>query len=133
MNKKQIVFSFIEKVMNNGMLDELEDYLDVNFVNHSLPLGLTNDIAGTKGWLQLTSKSFCHQTMVEDIIAEDNKVFIRINMKLKHIGKWKSYPATGKEILTTGYRLFEFAGDKIIAQWASIDTSVIEQAIRDAN
>ena len=129
MNKKEIVLALIENVWNENKVEELENYLSSDFVDHSLPKGFPNNTEGTKKWIKATSLSFQHQTMVEDIIAEDNKVFIRITMKLKHVGEWRNYPATGIEISTTGYRFFEFLKDKIISQWASIDGNVIEQAI----
>ncbi|RWU09855.1 ester cyclase [Pedobacter chitinilyticus] len=129
MNKKEIVLTFIENVWNRNKVEELESYLSPHFVDHSLPKGFPNNMEGTKKWIKATGMSFQHRTMVEDMIAEDNKVFIRITMKLKHVGEWRNYPATGLEISTTGYRFFEFLEDKIINQWASIDGNVIEQAI----
>jgi predicted ester cyclase len=133
MDKKEIVSSFIERVWNLGQLEELEHYLSADFVDYSLPKGFGNDLQATRRWILATGKSFQHRTSIEDIIAEDNKVFVRITMTLKHTGDWRSYPATGKEIVTTGYRSFEFSGNKIIVQWASIDGNLIEEAIAGDN
>ncbi|MCJ0743587.1 ester cyclase [Pedobacter montanisoli] len=129
MNKKETILAYIENVWNQGKTEELVGFIDHNFIDHSLPLGLPATIEGTKRWIEATGNSFQHKTIIEDMVAEGNKVFIRISMNLKHIGKWRGYDATGIDLVTTGYRLFEFANEKICAQWAAIDGNAIEQAI----
>lgn len=129
MTRKETILAFIENVWNQRKTEELTDFMSSNFVDYSLPPGLPTSIEGTQKWIQATTGSFQHTTLIEDMVAENNKVFIRISMKLKHIGEWRGYAATGLDIVTTGYRLFEFSNEKICAQWAAIDGNAIEQAI----
>ncbi len=124
-----MVLAFIENVWNHRKTEQLTNFMSNDFVDHSLPFGLSTGIEGTQKWIKATSSSFQHTTLIEDIVAENNKVFIRISMQLKHIGEWRGYAATGVDIVTTGYRLFEFSNEKISAQWAAIDGNIIEQAI----
>ncbi|WP_293302534.1 ester cyclase [Pedobacter sp. UBA4863] len=129
MDKKEVVSAFIENVWNQRKTAELANFMSSDFVDHSLPKGLPANVEGTQKWIQATSSSFQHTTLIEDMVAEDCKVFIRIRMELKHIGEWRGHAATGLDIITTGYRLFEFSNGKICAQWAAIDGNAIEQAI----
>lgn len=124
-----MVLAFIENVWNQNKVERLFDFMSSDFVDYSLIPALPKTIEGTKQWILATGNSFEHKTIVEDIIAENDKVFIRISMQLKHVGQWRGHAATGIDIVTTGYRLFEFANEKICAQWAAIDGNVIEKAI----
>jgi hypothetical protein len=61
---------------------------------------------GLRQWINLTSASFIHRTIVEDHVTEGNKCVLRITMQLTHIGAWRGIPAKGMEVSTWGYRMF---------------------------
>ncbi|GGC40061.1 hypothetical protein GCM10011386_35180 [Parapedobacter defluvii] len=129
MENKELVLGFIANVWNRQEIEHLVDYVSDRFIDHSLPLGFPEGLAGTQMWIAATGKSFRHRTIVEDILAEGNQVCIRIKMELHHIGEWRGYAATGVDITTSGYRFFELANGRIVQQWALIDGNRIEQAI----
>lgn len=129
MDNKQIVTSFIDLVWNQKRTELLQDYLDSSFVDHSLPKGLSADRSGTEKWIAATSLSFSHRTIILDMLAEGEKVFVRIQMDLVHHGPWRGFEPTGTAISTGGYRLFRLSGGKICEQWAMIDGAKIQEAI----
>lgn len=81
--------------------------------------------------LYCTGKAFQHQTIIEEIVSEEDKVMVKIQMALKHIGKWRGIEPTGKNVFTKGYRYFKIADNKIIEHWALIDGSTIEHELTD--
>lgn len=131
-SNKKIVTAYIDTVWNQGKLDNLERFLAPNFEDHSLPNPLPPNKEGLKLWVLGTGKSFEHQTIIEDIVAERNKVIIKIRMNIKHIGTWRNIEPTGAIASIIGYRNFTLKNDKIVAHWALIDGNSIENKLKDA-
>ena len=129
---KTLVTNFIKEIWNNIQFEKLHNYISPHFIDHSLPPDLTPDIDGLKQWIMLTGKSFEHNTIIEEIVCEENKVMIKIRMYLKHIGAWRSIEATHMIISTIGYRYFKIADGKITEHWALIDGNSIENQLKDA-
>ena len=65
------------------------------------------------------------------MVSEENKVIVKIMMKLKHIGVWRDIEPTGAEISTIGYRYFKLADNKIIEHWALIDGNAIGNQLKE--
>ena len=127
---RSLTAAFIDVVWNQQQLDQLDNYLHPDFVDHSLAAGLPPDRTGLQQWIQATSRAFHHQTHIEDHVTEGAKSVLRITMELTHIGEWRGIAATGRLVRTTGYRLFRVAEGKIIEHWAAIDGTQLESALR---
>ena len=59
---------------------------------------------------------------VEDIIAEGEKVAVRIIIRGTHLGMFRGLPATGKKIEIGGIGIYRCAGGKIVEGWVYLDT-----------
>ena len=59
---------------------------------------------------------------VEDIIAEGEKVAVRIIIRGTHLGMFRGLPATGKKIEMGGISIDRCAGGKIVEGWHYLDT-----------
>jgi len=127
---KQLVADFIDTIWNNRQYDELCRFLHNNFEDHSLPPAIPGGSEGLKLWISGLGKSFEHTTRIDEMIAEDNKVAIRVTMLLKHTGSWRGVEATSRELGTSGFRLFRLADGKIIEHWGLLDPAAIEQGIK---
>jgi predicted SnoaL-like aldol condensation-catalyzing enzyme len=132
-NIKQTVTNFIEEIWNQNQFERIDNYIHPSFVDHSLPSALPANKDGLQIWITETGKSFVHKTTIEEIVSEDDKVMIKINMSLKHVGRWRDIEATELEVSTKGYRYFKFADKKIIQHWALIDGTAIENKLREAH
>jgi len=58
---------------------------------------------------------------IEDIIAEGDKVVIRMTFKGTHKGDFMGIPATGKEVTQTDIVILRIAGGKIVEVWEECD------------
>jgi predicted SnoaL-like aldol condensation-catalyzing enzyme len=132
-DNKNIVTNFIEEIWNKNRLNEIDEYLNPEFTDHSLPPNFSPDNEGLKNWIMATGKSFEHKTIIDEMVCEDEKVIIKIKMRLKHIGLWRDIEPTGKEVYTTGYRFYKLADNKILAHWALIDGNAIENQLKETN
>lgn len=129
-NNKSLINSFIEEIWNKQQFDEMDNYLHPDFTDHSLPDALPTSKEGTELWILGTGKSFNHTTIIEEMVAEDDKVMIKFKMLLKHIGIWREIEPTNAEIYTVGYRYFKVKENKILAHWALLDGNSIENQLR---
>jgi predicted ester cyclase len=133
MKNAVLIQKFIEEIWNKQSFEMLDDFLHPAFEDHSLLPILSPDKEGLKKWIAATGNSFEHETVIEDQVAEGDKVIIRIKMKLKHIGIWRGIQATGVELSTTGYRHFKCKDDRIIEHWALLDGEAIENKLKEAS
>lgn len=126
---KLISQNFIREIWNQRRFQNLEKYLHPDFTDHSLPPNLPANKEGLKIWVSGTDKSFEHETFIEDMVSEDDKIILKIRMKLKHIGTWRGIEASGRHIETIGYRYLLFKENKILYHWALIDGESIEKQL----
>ena len=110
---------------NLGLLDELvaHDYID-----HPRQFqGLEN----YKKHLSMFYKSFpdSHET-IEDIIAEGDKVCIRIKGTATHKGEYRGLAPTGKKITWEANTILRITDGKIAEMWAFSDEQILHTTRR---
>jgi predicted SnoaL-like aldol condensation-catalyzing enzyme len=130
MENSKLVAEFIEQIWNNRNFEKIDGFLHSEFKDNSLPPKFGNDKEGVKKWIIETGNSFIHKTDIEQQVTEGDKCIIKINMDLKHIGKWRGIEPTGIEINAVGYRSFRIYEGKIIEHWGLIDGQSIENQIK---
>jgi predicted ester cyclase len=133
MQNSVLVQQFIAEIWNNRSFEMLDNFLHPQFKDHSLLPKLSPDKEGLKKWIQATGNAFEHETAIEDQVAEDDRIMVRIKMKLKHIGLWRGIEPTGTEVYTTGYRHFKIKEGRIIEHWALIDGETIENKLKESS
>ena len=62
-----------------------------------------------------------YQTVIDDLIAEGDKVVARITMSGTHTGVFMGIPATGKYVEFTGIYIAQIANGKIAEHWGEED------------
>ena len=115
---KAIVRKLFE-VFDKKNLDSLDELVAQDYVDHPRQFqGLEN----YKQHLSLWFKSFpdSHET-IEDIIAEGDKVCIRIKGSGTHKGEYRGLAPTGKKITWEANTILRIADGKIAEMWAFSD------------
>ncbi len=99
-----------------SILDEviLPDFYDASF-----------QLRGPKSYKQFESKFFkgfpdWHET-IEDIIAEEDKVWVRFTGTGTHKGEWRGLPPTGKKITISGVQIWRLFDGKVMEKDSIID------------
>jgi len=111
---KAIVRRFIE-AYNERSLDLLDDLVASDFVDQvwhlegleSLKQGLELGFQGFPDW---------HED-VEDVIAEGDKVWVRLTYTGTHSGVFRGVAPTGKQISITGLMIYRIADGKLVEGW----------------
>ncbi len=131
MNKhKAVVRGFIDAAWNRRDFAGLELYFHEHYADHSLPEGFPAGSEGTLRWIEATSAAFRHQTVIEDMVCEGDRLMIRVRMELEHTGEWRGIPATGRQLSIGGYRCFRLEEGRIREAWGLMDGSRIENVLR---
>ena len=61
------------------------------------------------------------QTTIEDLIAEGDKVVVRITQRGTHQGTFFGLAATGKQVSVTGVAIFRLRYGQIVEEWLITD------------
>ncbi len=62
-----------------------------------------------------------YQFAIEDLVAEGDKVAVRVTSELEHRGALMGFPPTGKRATISGIFLYRIAGGKIVESWIQSD------------
>ena len=73
------------------------------------------------------------RAVVEDQIAENDKVANRITMTCTHSGEYQGILGTGKRIVIPYIDITRFEGGKIVEEWVEFDINGIVQQIKTSN
>ena len=121
---KEIIRKYFKAIDEEGKTanaEILNDFLSEDFIEHDPAPGIppTRD-----GWKQLF-KMFAEATpgyhVINDLIAEDDKVVAHITAYGKHVGTIFGIPATNKEFSMKGIVIWRLKNGKITEHWAQND------------
>ena len=98
------------------------DYVIHGAQVYGLPSAYTPGLEGLKQictafWTALPDEHM----VVEDMIAEGDKVVSRFTWRATHQGEFMGVPATGKVVTYTGIYISRLAGGKIVEDWRQAD------------
>jgi len=115
--EKSIVRKWIE-AYNKRNLDVFDEFIASDYVDH------TNKV-DRDGLKQLFTMGFTgfpdwHET-IEDIIAEGDKVWIRLSYTGTHTGEFMGLLPTGKKITSKGVDIYRIVNGKLAEYWNVID------------
>jgi len=125
---KNIARTVIES-FNRGDLDAMVQVIGDNYVYH----GPTGDISGREGYRQLAQMYRTGfpdvEMMIEDQIAEGDKVVTRVTARGRHLGDFAGLAATGKAVAVPLILIDRIANGRIAESWEAFDQLGILQAL----
>lgn len=113
---KQAASTFIDD-FNRGDVDAIENHLSADFIQHSpgVPPSREAFFVFLKACFEAYTGA---RFVIEDMIAEEQKVLLRWTFYGKHTGQWmgRDEPPTGKDIHFTGMDLWRYDDDGKLAE-----------------
>ncbi|RIK44574.1 MAG: ester cyclase [Chloroflexi bacterium] len=70
-----------------------------------------------------------YEMIVDDLIAEGDKVVVRFTMRATHQGDFMGIPATGKQVNMPGIIIYHIADHKIVEHWMQFDAMTLMQQL----
>jgi len=118
---KEIVRRY-QEIYNSNQLDRLSEVLSEDLLTPKIMPGIPQGIEGAKVAHQMMVAGFPdYQTVIDELIAEGDKVVARITMAGTNTGTFMGIPPTGKFISFTGLYIARIANGKIVEHWGEED------------
>ena len=123
MSTEQNIATFrrvIEEGFNKGNMDALDDCFAPNYLEHQFDLPPTLEgFKGSIGYLRNTFADF--SLTIEDMVAEGDKVWVRMTGRGTHSQEFMGRPPTGKSFVITVVDICRFEKGKIVEHWGVPD------------
>ena len=118
-----------QEIYNSNNLDALSEVVSENLLTPKIMPGIPTGIEGAKAAHQIMLTGFPdYQTVIDDLIAEGDKVAARITMSGTNTGSFIGIPPTGKHVLFTGMYIARITNGKIVEHWGEEDgVSLLQQ------
>jgi steroid delta-isomerase-like uncharacterized protein len=128
-DNKVVIRRLVEEVYNKGNLDVVDELVAPDIFNHPAVPEHQHGIASFKHvmeWVRNFSSDVHYD--VDDIIAEGDKVAVRMTQSGTHTGTVRGIPPTGKSFSVDCVHWFWLANGKVAEMWAvRDDLSRLEQ------
>jgi steroid delta-isomerase-like uncharacterized protein len=116
---KELVSRYIEAEQDffrTGQVDFLDDFLSPDF--QRISAGELSNREDRRQELPMYRAAFPDvQIIIEDMVADGDKVAVRLTAHGTHKGKFMGIPPTGKQWTFTEIRIARVAEGKIVEQW----------------
>lgn len=130
-NYEVLVKRLYEEVWNKGNLDDVDEILAADFFDYNQPPGAPDGREGYKAGVKMIRTAFpdIHFTL-DHILAEDDRVAIRLTGSGTHQGDFLGIPATGKRASLESMTFFHFKNGKIAKRWGISDFPRVLQQLQ---
>jgi len=120
---KALVKQYAEQVWTQGRIEVADKYVGSDYLRHDP--GIPFEVRGPEGIKQLVPMYRAafpdiHFT-ADDIIAENDKVVVRWDVRGTHRGELMGIAPTGREVRITAIEIFRLSDGKIAEQWVLVD------------
>ena len=130
---KQLIRRWFAEVWNDGRADAIEEMFDENGIAHGLSDDPSQPITGPrqfKPFHTLFRDAFTNmEIVVEDMIAEGDKVAARCSVRAKHEGEFLGKEATQSPVEFTGMTIVRIANGKIVEAWNNFDFMTMHRQV----
>jgi predicted ester cyclase len=118
---KLLIHRLFEEFVNKGNAEVADDVFAPNFVDHGSPPE-RQGLAGVKESFNKMRAAFPDlRCTLDDILAEGERVHVRLTIRGTHQGIYAGIPPTGASIAWTGMDDFRFANGKVVERWSERD------------
>jgi steroid delta-isomerase-like uncharacterized protein len=127
---KQLYRRWFEEVVNGGDLALADELLASSYILHFPGAPGPVDRHGHKQLVMMFRSAFPDwRESVEDVIAEDDKVVIRVTGRGTHEGEFQGVPPTGTQVTATGIGIGRIEDGRIAEAWAAYDALGLMQQL----
>jgi steroid delta-isomerase-like uncharacterized protein len=127
---KAWVRRFMEEAFNKGNMNIIDELIAPGFVEHNPFPGQGAGIEGVRQLFAGLRTGFPDlHVVVDDIIAEGEKVVVLSTMKGTNKGSWMKMPPTGKQINVAGVDIVRISSGKAVEHWGVTDALTMMQQL----
>lgn len=126
---KNVIRRLMDEV-DRGNLDAVETYYSADYVDHTPTeiRSLAGGRAGVRRAFEILHRAFPDtRHVIEDLVAERDRVVARISARGTHTGELFGHPPTGRVVTLTGITIYRVVDGRIAERWADHGAGVLEQ------
>jgi predicted ester cyclase len=118
---KALVRRFYEEI-DKGNIDAMDQFVAEDYVDHNpAPFVAATGLEGLKQSFRIFEKATPGYHIIEDQIAEGDKVVTRLTSIGKHEGDLPGAPRTGNDMKMTSITIHRIANGKLAEKWSEKD------------
>ena len=122
---KALLRRWFEEVWNQGRADAIDEMFDENGIAHGLSADPASPIKGPANFRPFHTifrEAFPNMVIVvEDMVAEGDKVAARCSVRAQHEGDFMGAAATQSPVDSTGMVIVRIYNGKIVEAWNNFD------------
>lgn len=130
---KALIRRWFEEVWNKGRADAIDEMFDENGIAHGLSDDPSKPIIGPRDFRPfhtLFREAFPNMMIVvEDTIAEGDKVAARCSVRGRHEGDFMGRAATQAPVEFTGMTIVRIENGKIVEAWNDFDFMTMHKQV----
>ena len=113
---------FLEELFNQQDMSAIDRYLAPEYVDHVVPPGVPPTRDGFRQFIGMffTALPDFHYT-IEDVLANGDKVAVRLTAQGTQQGEFMGIPPTGKQATWGEMHIGRMQNGKIVEHWGQID------------
>lgn len=120
-DNKALVRRFIQQVFVEGRVGAVDELLTDDFTAHTWG-AMTPGRDGLKAAMERVAAGLANVSMeVEDLIAEGDRVAVRLTSRATQVGPFMGMPPSGKRYEIGEIHIFRIADDRIAEHWHQAD------------
>jgi steroid delta-isomerase-like uncharacterized protein len=128
---KTLYRRWFTEVVSNGDLTATDELLAEDYRLHFPGMPGPVDREGHKQLVAMFRRGFPDWTeTVEDVIAEDDRVVVRLLGRGTHLGEFQGMPPTGHRVSATGIGIARVSNGRIAEAWAAYDALGLLEQLR---
>jgi steroid delta-isomerase-like uncharacterized protein len=129
-DNKALVLRFYSAI-DQGDIVALDELVAEDYIDHSRPPfpDLPTGRAGLKRAFEIFQKATPGHHVIEDQIAEDDKVVTRLRGVGKHEGEIFGIPASGRDLDVKAVAIHRIENGRLAEHWSAMDTAAQLQQI----
>ena len=119
---KALVRRFVEEIFENGNADAVDELLADDFVGHTWP-GPGDGKTNLKSAIERVSQALSESRFtIEDMIAEGDRVAVRLTASARQTGTFMGMPASGKTYEIGEIHIFRILDGRFVEHWHQFDS-----------
>ncbi|MDR7415791.1 MAG: ester cyclase [Armatimonadota bacterium] len=123
---KALVRRFYEEI-DKGNIDAMDELVAEDYINHDPPPfpGLATGRAGLKQAFEMFWKATPGRHIIEDQVAEGDKVVTRLRAVGKHEGELAGIPPSGNDLDVKAVAIHRIENGKLAEHWSVVDSAAL--------
>jgi predicted ester cyclase len=120
---RSLVLAYYQRVVGDGHLAEIPDYIGSTYVDHNAPPGSLLGPVLVELHLRAIRETFPDFVLsTHEVVADNDWVALRVTGEGTHLGEWLGIKPTGKRIQLRGIKLDRVQAGRIVEHWGEADT-----------